>query len=658
MGLIKFQEVYRDAIQSLMGTNPSAAEITAAHPNAIHSGISAIQTGGGTFFDLFARKGRNEWEEVEQIIQFYRNDKVEQSALIRGDFLFSYEPQPFDVVKAMVMEYARMGMNVLQSFHGLNDTDVLAGVVEAVRIAREEEGHNIVARGTLCVEDNRNIRIDELLFAADKMMQQGHTGFYIKSASGRMREDTIYRLTAALMDRFDGPVGVHAHSTYGEAPVCYMAAIEAAIERGREIEIDVQHPALSGSTAHPSMLKMAHLIRNHPNRAIREQAPVLNIEAIKADMVSLYVLRFMYRESESEYDKDLLRAMSAARAAGGATSALKSVQGLTDTLSRTLGTDDWTEIQKAIYGMQAQILPELGDPTQITPYAANTNIMAAIALNNERNGKGRLDTIPPGVVNYLVGKHGRVPESVNKTLQARALEMAGLSEPVRYVPSPQRPGAMEKAIKKLKAAGIENPTARQAISAHMLRIATADTDGVKHVVACHNGENTPQMPPELPHWAKKNQYTNKDGELLWGIGDTIAAIGGVGKIEEMAQRALHLMQIDDHVYLFPQGEKRLEHEWREGNLKKMIEFFDGIPSALRKAGMTEVQMMTADWRKNDIMLCLRDACDHKAKGLFDYMVTEVEKYRQERTLQPAPAPTVAGAQLSAGRDGKLHYSKA
>ncbi len=656
MGLIKFQEVYRDAIQSLMGTNPSAAEITAAHPNAVYSGISSIQTGGGTFFDLFARKGRNEWEEVQKVIEFYRNDEVQQSALIRGDFLFSYEPQPFDVVKAMVMEYARMGMNVLQNFHGLNDTDVLAGVAEAVRIAREEEGHNIVARGTLCVEDNRNIRIDELLFAADKMVEQGHTGFYIKSASGRMREDTIYRLTAALMDRFDGPVGVHAHSTYGEAPVCYMAAIEAAIERGREIEIDIQHPALSGSTAHPSMLKMAHLIRNHPNQAIRGQAPILNIDAIKADMDTLYVLRFLYRESESEYDKDLLRAMYAARAAGGATSALKAVHGLEDTLSRLLGTNDWTEIQKAIYAMQAQILPELGDPTQITPYAANTNIMAAVALMNELNGKGRFDTLPPGIVNYLVGRHGRVPESVNRELQARALEIASLTEPVRYVPSQQRDDALPAAIEKLKAAGIEGPTARQAISAHMLK-PTGAQDGVGHVVACHNGENTPQMPPELPHWAKQTVHTNKDGEICWGISDTIAAIGGVGKIEEMAQRALHLKQIDDHVYIFPQGEKRLEQEWREGNLKKMLEFFDGIPAALRKAGMTEVQLMGVDWRKQDVMLCLKDACDHKAKGLFDYMVAEVEKYRQERTLQPAPKPAVAGAQLSAGRDGRPHYAK-
>ena len=91
--LIQYHEVYRDAVQSLMGTNPSASEIVEAHPNALKSGISSIQTGGGTFFDLFARKGRNEWEEAEIIIDAYRDEAeklgVKPTALIRGDFLFS-----------------------------------------------------------------------------------------------------------------------------------------------------------------------------------------------------------------------------------------------------------------------------------------------------------------------------------------------------------------------------------------------------------------------------------------------------------------------------------------------------------------------------------------------------------------------------------------
>ena len=66
-GLIKFHEVYRDAIQSLFGTNPSAQEIVDAHQHAHEVSMSAIQTNGGTFFDSFARKGRDEWKEIDTV---------------------------------------------------------------------------------------------------------------------------------------------------------------------------------------------------------------------------------------------------------------------------------------------------------------------------------------------------------------------------------------------------------------------------------------------------------------------------------------------------------------------------------------------------------------------------------------------------------------
>jgi hypothetical protein len=130
MAQIKFQDVLRDAVQSLFGTNPSAQEIIDSYPTVHLTGTHAIQTGGGTFFDLFAKKGRNEWNEVEKLIKHFRDLGVRQSALIRGDFLFGYEPQPYDVIRALVFEYAAMGMNVLQN--GIDRTIVKAWVSSTI----------------------------------------------------------------------------------------------------------------------------------------------------------------------------------------------------------------------------------------------------------------------------------------------------------------------------------------------------------------------------------------------------------------------------------------------------------------------------------------------------------------------------------------------
>ena len=136
-GLIKFQDVYRDAIQSLFGTNPSADEMIQAYQHAHETGTVSVQTGGGTFFDLFAKKGRDEWKEIKKLLTFFKEQGVTQSALIRGDFLFTYEPQSYDVIRATVFEYAEMGMNVLQNFHGMNDARCLVGVARAVKEAQE-----------------------------------------------------------------------------------------------------------------------------------------------------------------------------------------------------------------------------------------------------------------------------------------------------------------------------------------------------------------------------------------------------------------------------------------------------------------------------------------------------------------------------------------
>ena len=255
MTQIKFQDVLRDAVQSLFGTNPSAREIIEAYPTAHLTGTASVQTGGGTFFDIFAKKGRDEWREVEKLITHFRDLGVRQSALIRGDFLFGYEPQPYDVVRAMVFEYAAMGMNILQNFHGMNDARCLTGVAQAVAEA-QAAGHDIIAQGTICIEDNPNISIEDSLSFARELIDMGHQGFYMKSASGRLDPDFVYHLATALYQHFpDQDMTIHAHSTYGEAPACYIAAAKAAVEQGRDITMDVQHPALAGSTAQPSMNK-------------------------------------------------------------------------------------------------------------------------------------------------------------------------------------------------------------------------------------------------------------------------------------------------------------------------------------------------------------------------------------------------------------------
>ena len=631
MAQIKFQDVLRDAVQSLFGANPSAQEIIDSYPTAHLTGTHAIQTGGGTFFDLFAKKGRNEWDEVEKLISHFRDLGVRQSALIRGDFLFGYEPQPFDVIRAVVFEYAAMGMNVLQNFHGLNDARCLAGVARAVAEARAA-GHDIIAQGTICIEDNPNVTVARCLAFADELVALGHSGFYLKSASGRLTPYFVYELVSALYRRFpDQDVTIHAHSTYGEAPACYMAATLAAIEQDRDITMDVQHPALAGSTAQPSMNKMVDLIHNYPDKRVNSKTPVLNIDAIKASMFSLYGLRFRYREFESSYNTELVDAMYAARTPGGATATLKSIPGLVNNLGRLLGTPDehadWDRIQIAIYRMQATILRDLGQPTQVTPYAANTTGQAALSLWHRLEGRDKYHSLYPGIADYLAGRHGRVPARVSPALVKKALGQLGLEQQENYMPATDRADGLPQAEDRLVAAGIARPTTRQKISAAMLQD-SGPFKAIEHVVACDQGRNMPVPPPALPFYARPPQpMPRTDGAgFNRDVRDAVNIIGGYSKLQEIAERALHIKQLVDRRYIFPAGEEDLEQEWLNSNVARLKQILDDIPVKLGAANFSDGQktvMLERD-HPNSIHLAIRDAVDQKGAALYEFMFDCIE----------------------------------
>ncbi len=643
--LIEFQDVLRDAIQSLFGTNPSAQEMIDAYPTAHKTGSKQIQTGGGTFFDIFAKKGRNEWEEAEKLIAHFKKQGVRQSALIRGDFLFGYEPQPYDVIRAMVFEYAKMGMNVLQNFHGMNDPRCLVGVAKAVKEA-QEAGYDIVAQGTICIEDNPNITVEECLKFAQELVDMGHEGFYLKSASGRLDRDFVYELTSALYDKFpDQEITIHAHSAYGEAPACYISAAKAATERGKKITMDVQHPALSGSTAQPSMNKMASLIENHPLANMKKNAPKLNISAIKKSMSSLFGLRFRYREFESSYNPELVDAMYKARTPGGASATLKSIPGLVENLGRLLGTEDkhadWDTIQTEIYKMQAEILEDLGQPIQVTPYAANTTGQAAISLWHRLEGRDKYHSLYPGIANYLVGRHGHVPDTVNPKLVDKALKQLGLDAPEDYVLSTDRPDGLPQAKQALKNAGIAKPTIRQQISAALLKDA-GNFKAIQHIVDCHKGRNIPQEPPQLPYYAQKpSPVARKDGKgFNRDVRDAVHLIGGYSKLQEIAERVLHLKQLADKRYIFPSGEEDLEQEWYNGNMEHLIALLNDIPKKLNDANFSYGQQMAMqeEWSQNNIHAAMRDAVDQKGDGLYAFMIKAIEDY----TGRPAISPMITG----------------
>ena len=71
--------------------------------------------------------------------------------------------------------------------------------------------------------------------------------------------------------------------------------------------------------------------------------------------------------------------------------------------------------------MQAEILEDLGQPTQVTPYAANTTGQVHYH-SDQLEGREKYHSLYPGIADYLVGRHGKVPSSTSKKLITKALK--------------------------------------------------------------------------------------------------------------------------------------------------------------------------------------------------------------------------------------------
>ncbi|MCC6598961.1 MAG: hypothetical protein IT559_09250 [Alphaproteobacteria bacterium] len=506
---IRLNNTLRDSIQSLMGADVPAAAIAATHPNAgrMTIGDGTLQTNGGTLYAVPASKDREPNEFINTINAAYP-DAV-KTALFRNECGVGYEASPYDVIKATLRAHAEAGVQVFQNFHGLNDTARMESVAHAVQELREETGLDISAQGGICIEDNPNITLESCVKAAKELIESGHKGLYLKSASGRIDAGFVRELVTELLEQLpEQTIDIHVHDTYGEAIPAYMAAIEAAAARGKIVGVDVLHPAIAGNTAQPDILKMRDAILAHPDEKVRAGAPDVNMDAIEADRKSLLELRARYRDSETKYNPRLLSAMRAARAPGGASSTLRAIPGLEANLSAALGTTDWDEIQIAVYEMQAEILPRLGNPTQVTPYAMLTTTEAAFAVLRKAQGKDPLASLTGPTANYLAGGLGKVPESADPKLVSMALTQLKLDRPIDLSANPLPPG-METARAKLQERGIENPADEDVLIAAVLRNPANPNLGVDFVEKKHAGKLNPAGLRPLPR--AYLEHTEREG---------------------------------------------------------------------------------------------------------------------------------------------------
>jgi len=586
---IKFNNVIRDGMQANLGTNPSAAEILNMITHVLDANYDSIQLGGGTFMDLFIAKGRDEWGENSALFGEFK-DMIESSALIRGAFLTGYSMNPQDVVDAFIVELAKRGLNEVTNFHGLNDFRVQKSVFEAVQKARDA-GYKIRAPKVVCVEDNPNITVAGCIKALREQKNIADSGIYLKNASGKIDPEFVRELIKAVAREFPGEeITFHTHNNHGLGYATSTAAVEAAVEVKADLAIDTLPHPLAEGTAQISARRMKFIIDTHPDPRVRARSPDYSEDGERPDFDKMYETRHRYARYETVYDRELFEALYEAGMAGGATSTIKGIDGMMDNLvdiyknARTAGgkpkklselnAEERERAEKkamiALAKTEAQIKTLYGFPTNVTPYQKMLTEAAAWELVERRNPQYLPFTKQrPAVVNYLTGGLGIVPLNADVNQIKIAFEAKKVLDFIPFEPADEREPLMEATRQRLIAAGYENPSTVDVLTAAI----TYAKDGFDHVMR-RSGQSTlpqhleevevfktigrakgikeskfiplkniPQQPPEWPDYLIPSP--EQDDRIR--VADVGAAIGAAN-LEFFAQAILEKQKISDGFY--------------------------------------------------------------------------------------------------------------
>jgi len=484
----------RDGWQSNHGMNVTADDFVSAYEHAGEYGVKSFQTEGGTTEDLNTKKGRDPAVYMKTVGDHFKQAGVEQTSLIRGECGSAYSRQPYDVLKATIKRQADNGVNVLQNFHAMNDINMLRGVTKASAELVEEHGYDLRVQGGITIQQNpdslerKDEIIEEYRQFAHELVDAGHEGFYLKSANGVISDPEFAAdVIRMLKDEFpEQDVALHMHNTYGHVPKVAVAAIKAGVD-----SIDVLPDPLAEGTAQMSVTSLLHAIDHSGDEEVIARRPVgLNMDAMAQDQDAQYRVRASLSKTEMAFNPERLKLAEDAGSAGGAISALKGIASIRRGVAHAIGVDadDWDSIQSAIYKQKAANREALGYPTNVTPHELMQDLQAAHDVVAVAGGGKAFDVIAPTTAEYLTGALGKVSATVDKDLQARALEQNGLTEVMTLPPIEELEPGLPKAKEALIAAGVENPTDDQILNA-----AISKQDGINLAT----GRKEPQAPAQL-----------------------------------------------------------------------------------------------------------------------------------------------------------------
>lgn len=382
--------VLRDAHQSLLATRMRLDDLLPIAPKLDQVGFWSLESWGGATFDACIRfLGEDPWERIRAFKQAMPN--TQQQMLLRGQNLLGYRHYADDVVDAFVERAAINGVDVFRVFDAMNDPRNLKRALNAVKRVGKH------AQGTLSYTTSPVHTVETWVDLAKAIEDLGADSIAIKDMAGTLTPYQAFDLVSKLKQQTQLDIQLHSHATSGLAPMTFLKAIEAGVDR-----VDTAISSMSMTYSHSPTESIVAALENHPR-------------ATGLDLTLLQEIADYFRGLRKKYSKfeGSLKGVDAriliAQVPGG------MLTNMENQLREQGAADRMDEVFEEI----PRVREDLGYIPLVTP---TSQIVGTQAVLNVLTGGERYQTISKETQAILKGEYGRAPAPFNKSLQERVLD--------------------------------------------------------------------------------------------------------------------------------------------------------------------------------------------------------------------------------------------
>ena len=376
---------FRDGFQSYFGSRVKGTDILPAFEASCEAGFKHFEVGGGAQFQsLIFYCNENPFDIMDRYREIAGPD-VNLQTLSRGINVIGLESQPSDVIDLHAKLFKKHGITTIRNFDALNDINNL--IYSGKCISSAGLDHEICITMMDIPVPVKGLHDKEFYLEILKTILKEDipfTSLCFKDAAGTSTPKTVHETIKAARQLIgdDKKIVYHSHSSAGTCLSSYMAAVEAGAD-----QIDLSIAPVSGGTAQPDVLSMAHILKGSEYYLDIDPAKVRKAESSLKKALSDYVFPIEARKT----DPDIISSAMP----GGALTANTNMM-------RDMGIEE-ERYTKVMDGM-TEVISCGGGGTSVTPVS---QFYFQQAFNNEFFGPW--NRIADGYGKMVLGYFGKTP---------------------------------------------------------------------------------------------------------------------------------------------------------------------------------------------------------------------------------------------------------